>query len=894
MLGGGGADGAIHRAAGPELRTACFEVPEVRPGVRCPVGEAKITRGFKLPASHVIHTVGPVYDKSSNVAALLSNAYRNSLRVARENNIHMKSILTQSALDALCEKFHIPDIVHPELPEPNDRIRNSPTGKIGVYSRFFDFANYRIPLSQFLIDILGYFQINLSQLSVIAAANISHFEILCRVYGFVLTVVDASVFPLAVSWHNNKTLRKDPHPTPDEFDGNVCDYLADNPAPMMRMRVGVLCLRLLVCSFLRVSDLFLLYAEMDLFASIYHADPTKVRIEKIEVREGEVPMLELTRGRVVLLAGVNDQGGADVQGVVNEEGGDVALLLLKGQSSEKRRKSNGASGSNHPPKKLRADHGTSGDAGASTGGKSLAAIQELFEQSTLNVEVGIKAAATVPFVTSSVTPMPEREEGGRTDSVTGPNLRTQRAGERFVVLSDSSHHSSTNVVDDEVTSIVRSSMTPPHVLTMAVYNIITADATFAPLPRVGTKLVPHSIFRYSASTNKANQDVAGPSHHAGTKLSTDSFFVSPDLRSMDYEQLFVEFNVGAARQTCLSSEIANVEAAEAARVNELNGLKERTAALDGHVAALESAATSKDTELASSNAQVAKMTLDLSNLQFSCDELSIKAAFLESVKDKLIDQVSTLEGACFGLHDEVMGYKLFKDQIEAVQDEQVKVLSDKVVGLDANLMGMALHLDEEFYPRHLTTIAGRRWIFSHHKKALWGLAKVAAYNPTAEANYVAVVNAFRVVDFPLIAQLASHKDASVSDLMDLLRLEGHVAETLKASQLQPSPDQLMLPIYRDLKEMLRPDSYLFDALVPLIEPLSAENLVGEASTSGVPVTATTTSLSTTFIQASTVPPVPVTDHEVSSAGSSTKVPYPSKIVFENEELETTSEHTTAS
>lgn len=87
MLGGGGADGAIHRAAGPELRTACSEVPEVRPGVRCPVGEAKITRGFKLPASHVIHTVGPVYDKSSDVAALLSNAYRNSLRVARENNI---------------------------------------------------------------------------------------------------------------------------------------------------------------------------------------------------------------------------------------------------------------------------------------------------------------------------------------------------------------------------------------------------------------------------------------------------------------------------------------------------------------------------------------------------------------------------------------------------------------------------------------------------------------------------------------------------------------------------------------------------------------------------------------------------------------------------------------
>ncbi|KAK3003582.1 hypothetical protein RJ639_019988, partial [Escallonia herrerae] len=87
MLGGGGADGAIHRAAGPELRAACYNVPEVRPGVRCPTGEARITPGFRLPASHVIHTVGPIYDVDTNAEASLRNAYRNSLLVARENNI---------------------------------------------------------------------------------------------------------------------------------------------------------------------------------------------------------------------------------------------------------------------------------------------------------------------------------------------------------------------------------------------------------------------------------------------------------------------------------------------------------------------------------------------------------------------------------------------------------------------------------------------------------------------------------------------------------------------------------------------------------------------------------------------------------------------------------------
>ena len=61
MLGGGGVDGAIHRAAGRELYDACLKVAEVRPGVRCPTGEARITPGFRLPAKFVIHTVGPVY-----------------------------------------------------------------------------------------------------------------------------------------------------------------------------------------------------------------------------------------------------------------------------------------------------------------------------------------------------------------------------------------------------------------------------------------------------------------------------------------------------------------------------------------------------------------------------------------------------------------------------------------------------------------------------------------------------------------------------------------------------------------------------------------------------------------------------------------------------------------
>jgi O-acetyl-ADP-ribose deacetylase len=88
MLGGGGVDGAIHRAAGPGLFEECRKLPEVRPGVRCPTGEARITLGYDLPARHIIHAVGPVWrDGRHGEDELLSNCYLNSLDLASRNGL---------------------------------------------------------------------------------------------------------------------------------------------------------------------------------------------------------------------------------------------------------------------------------------------------------------------------------------------------------------------------------------------------------------------------------------------------------------------------------------------------------------------------------------------------------------------------------------------------------------------------------------------------------------------------------------------------------------------------------------------------------------------------------------------------------------------------------------
>ncbi|GJV92901.1 putative gypsy type transposase [Tanacetum coccineum] len=360
--------------------------------------------------------------------------------------------------------------------------------------------------------------------------------------------------------------------------------------------------------------------EMDLNAFICTADPRKVRIN-------ERPIVTVAKHRTVTLLptsvsrpsgelseSIEREFGEDGSGGGGQEDASVAghgnvrpvvpitddivaeADVSRPKRSKKKRVIRGSEGTpaaSHPPKRLRADYGRIG--GSTAGGKSPGVLNKLLQDSRLSVEQGVTALPTLPFITSSVTASPLEEGGDHTDSVTGPSLRSVAASARFVVLSDSSHHSATNSAGPEGDSFVRSV-----VPVMTEATTVTTIATTVAIPAdVGKdKSVPHpSVFGSSSSSEKTDRTLSLFTGRSGSGFAAGSIraeevtdagleeiyvpewtvtkgfelndgrscanmidhFTPPaffkTVRGMEHEQLFAEFNVSAARNLSLSSEV---------------------------------------------------------------------------------------------------------------------------------------------------------------------------------------------------------------------------------------------------------------------------------------------------------------------------------------------------
>ncbi|GKD11211.1 hypothetical protein Tco_1190896, partial [Tanacetum coccineum] len=258
--------------------------------------------------------------------------------------------------------------------------------------------------------------------------------------------------------------------------------------------------------------------SMDLFSFIHHVDPTKVGVAEMEKAGDQVPLLKATGGRNGAEKEHSTGGGEYValtEAIVEPVNEDVA----------------------EKPRRIMA---TTSGASANTGRKSRAAIQSLLDSSKLDAEIKVTVAATVPLVTSFVTPTPERKGGDHTDYVFGPNLHTKPASVRFVISLDSSHYSSTHVVDVEVSFLVKSTVLDPPVMTAAVTTTAVVETSLVLVSKVTVKPVNPIPITFFWGFE--------PSDPVPGICSQVNYY-------QRYDQLYAEFNVGAARQTCLGAEV---------------------------------------------------------------------------------------------------------------------------------------------------------------------------------------------------------------------------------------------------------------------------------------------------------------------------------------------------
>ncbi|GJV48878.1 hypothetical protein Tco_1439090 [Tanacetum coccineum] len=209
-------------------------------------------------------------------------------------------------------EYGIPEGLHPELPGPEETIVDFPEGKVDVYTKFFEFANYRIPLSQFLFDILRYYQIHLSQLSVIARPNKRPRKNTPQCYTKPLDSlknwnnrffwVDERIFPTVVAWRMSAL--KDGMPPADSYSSVDVTTLNTRRTPIQKQPEVLLCLVGLSRNYFLGDDVYPTFLcdddrEMYLFNLISAPNPLKVKTGIRPRAAHEVSLLTVTVSRVI-------------------------------------------------------------------------------------------------------------------------------------------------------------------------------------------------------------------------------------------------------------------------------------------------------------------------------------------------------------------------------------------------------------------------------------------------------------------------------------------------------------------------------------------------------------------------------------------------------------------
>ncbi|GJV17724.1 hypothetical protein Tco_1363047 [Tanacetum coccineum] len=614
---------------------------------------------------------------------------------------------------------------------------------------------------------------------------------------------------------------------------------------------------------------------MDLNAFIRTADPRKVRIVERPRAENKRPIVTVAKHRTVTLlptsvvrsseelsasverefagdASVGDGGDQGFDSAAGQGNVEPSVPVIepveaevpKPKSFKKKRvvyDSEGLPIAVHPPKRLRADYGTTGGS-VTRGAKSTDPEVDSLVRSAAPVMTEAITIATVA-TTVAIPVDVSKDKSAPHPSVFGSSSsseKTDRTLSLFTGRSGSGFDAGSIRAEESVGAGSEEIYVPEWTVTK---GFEMNDGHLC------ANMIDH--------------------------FTPPAFFKT--VRGMEHEQLFTEFNVSTARNLSLSSEVrmraeynilekrkwrtlaeekntlleakdkeiedlksqllrAREESAEVTQLRaQVSGLEATENSLRGEVASAKDRNTLLEQECDSLKLKVTGLESAIVDKDHKLSELGASSSSLKSQNQSLVDQVHELEVSSTNLREKLEMYEELLKRLEEYQDKLMEPLRTRLAEIDTDFTRCCMRFQENFHPHLLNVIAGRRWLLTHGMKLLVvkclnsneymealghafgraiekgmqeGLAAgiehgqagrcltdLEAYIPSAEDDFNSAIRELRDLNFPLLHKLSTKKDASTWEIMDLLRLDDAMAEALGMTDLQPDASQLMVPVH---------------------------------------------------------------------------------------------------
>ncbi|GJR46180.1 gypsy type transposase [Tanacetum coccineum] len=568
--------------------------------------------------------------------------------------------------------------------------------------------------------------------------------------------------------------------------------------------------------FSMAKKLGMMTTDMGLLDFIKTADPRKVRV--VEVQKGDDQILAPTeRGQESVAeedAYLELADPGEGTAMVRQSNEEVVTKQPKNIKKKRLTKQSDVL----PAKKLGTDHPS---LASGTEGKTLTGLEQI-------MLTGSRLLAREQSATPSIAPPQESESFVNLPTQASLQIRTTVGSTLSAPLEESEGS------DD------------------SFYELATLDPSEA----------KHWYVPRWDITNDSLLDDGFSCHTLVDRVAPPAFFFA--LRSMDCDQLYTEFNVGAARQICLGSEVRSraehelelkeklnakyaargkllekkdseilrlksqlaekeAETAEVVRLrDQVSSLSGEKSALTAEVSALKVTITQKDHDISLLDSRATHLESALNDAQVACTEAGTKITSLASERDRLASEVSSLR----------VGFKDLKEKMEIQQEEQARELYNRVAELEAHVMDVSGRLEGEFCPTYLTLLARRRWLLTHGIQLA-----LLKYLKSSEYQCILGYALGRAIDFGMQEGLeaghehgVSERSLSVVDAYNLEVASADYVNTVKALEDAHFPLVDLLKSKKDagMDEVL--DCFLLDGpLAELPEAASLQSCIEQLS-----------------------------------------------------------------